>query len=169
MLVELLERHGVELYRFCRQLAANKTDADDLYQETFLSAVERMRQIDERRNPKAYLISTALYIWKSNRRKYARRQRLAPTGSMQDLPEPVDASDLEDDLIKQDLCRQVRCAAVALDDKLRIPLYLHYTLEMTLEEIAAVLDVPCGTVKSRLHRARMLIKQRLEAHGYEAG
>lgn len=169
MLVELVEQHGVELYRFCRQLAATRADADDLYQETFLAAVERWQKIDERRNPKAYLISIALYIWKSNRRKYARRQRLAPSTPIEDIAEQAAAADVEADLIRQDLRNQVQSASDALDDKLRIPLYLHYTLGMTVSEIAIALGVPGGTVKSRLHRARMLIKQRLEACGYEAG
>lgn len=164
----LVDQYGNSLYKFCRKLTLNKVDADDLYQETFLKAVEQCRKIDENNNPKGYLISISIYIWKSNRRKYARRQRLAPGDGMDDISIISDGFNLEDVIICKELCDYVRVFVDCLDDKFRIPLYMHYTVGMTIEEIASALKISSGTVKSRLYKARKLIKKRLEAVGYES-
>lgn len=164
----LVDQYGIALYKLCCKLALNKAHADDLYQETFLKAVEQCHKIDESNNPQGYLISIAIYIWKSKRRKYARRQRLAPHVSMPDTALHSADYNLENDIISKELCDSVKTAANCLDDKFRIPLYLYYTVEMTIEDIASALKIPSGTVKSRLYKARTLIKKRLEAVGYES-
>jgi len=74
----LVMLYGKAVYGFCLKLARNKDNADDLYQETFLKALELGTKIDKSNNPKAFLISIAVGLWKNNRRKYARRQRIAP-------------------------------------------------------------------------------------------
>lgn len=55
----------------------------------------------------------------------------------------------------------------SLKDKYRIPVYMYYAAEMPIEEIAESLQLPKGTVKSRLHTARIIIGKKLEEHGYE--
>ncbi|MOA18420.1 ECF RNA polymerase sigma factor SigW [compost metagenome] len=65
-------------------------------------------------------------------------------------------------MLSQELRRTVQAAADMLDDKLKIPLYLYYTVEMTIDEIASVLKIPTGTVKSRLFQARRAMKKILE-------
>ena len=167
-LENLVDQYGNSLYKFCCKLASNKADADDLYQETFLRAVEQCHKIDKSNSPQGYLISISIYIWKSRRRKYARRQRLAPKVGLQDISILSDNYNLENDIVTQELCNYVRTCVDCLDDKFRIPLYLYYTVEMTVEQIASTLRIPSGTVKSRLHKARALIKKRLEAVGYES-
>ena len=57
---------------------------------------------------------------------------------------------------------QVRRAVGNLPEKYRIPVYLYYTLQFSVEEIANVMEIPKGTVKSRLHKARALLKKELE-------
>ena len=54
-----------------------------------------------------------------------------------------------------------------LPDKYRIPVLLFYMEELSLEEIAGIVHAPAGTVKSRLHRAKKILKQRLEDSHYE--
>lgn len=78
-LIELVEQHGKSIYRFCYKLAGNKADADDLYQDTFLKAVELRFKMNPSHNPKAFLISIAVRLYKNHRRKLAWRQRIAPT------------------------------------------------------------------------------------------
>ena len=56
----------------------------------------------------------------------------------------------------------VRDAVAQLDEKYRIPVYLYYTLQLPVSQIADVLKIPEGTVKNRLYRARNILKQKLE-------
>jgi len=68
----------------------------------------------------------------------------------------------EDVVILRERCAVIRAAADKLNDKLRIPLYMYYTAEMSVEDIATALRIPQGTVKSRLHKARKILKEILE-------
>lgn len=166
-IADLVDSHGTAVYRFCHQLTHNKMDADDLYQETFLKALEQCQKIDEEKNPQAFLLSLTVRLWKSNRRKYARRARLAPTVEFQEELAGATDQNLEEHVISRAVCQAVRQVVEGLDDKYRLPVYLYYTLELNMEEIAAALHIPPGTVKSRLHHARALMKKRLEAGSYE--
>lgn len=170
-LSELVNLHGKAVYGFCRQLAKSRADTDDLYQETFLRALELCEKIDLNNNPKAFLISIAAKLWKNNRRKYAWRKRIAPTEELKD----EGCSDYmfkneatpEDVVIHNELRAIVQNAADTLSDKLKVPLYMYYTAGMSNEDIASSLKIPLGTVKSRLHKARLALKKFLEVNEYE--
>ncbi|MGE5396675.1 MAG: RNA polymerase sigma factor [Chitinophagales bacterium] len=163
-LSDLIMLHGKAIYGFCYRLTKNQTDADDLYQETFLKAVELRHKIDKDNNPKGLLIAVAIGLWKNNRRKYARRQKLAPILEHRENVNyiPKDQTTPEDMVISNELRATIQNAADTLDDKLRIPLYMYYTAEMSNEEIARSLKIPLGTVKSRLYKARKALKSILE-------
>ncbi|MFF2888676.1 RNA polymerase sigma factor [Paenibacillus sp. NPDC057967] len=165
-LIELVKLHGKSIYGFCFNLTGNKEDTDDLYQETFLKAVEHRHKLDASRNPKAFLIAIAVRLHQNHRRKLAWRRRIAPTGkldetSIQFLAAASEATP-EDALLSLELRAMIRDAARQLNAKLKLPLYMHYTADMSVEEIAAALRIPQGTVKSRLHKARKTIRQVLE-------
>jgi len=165
-LSDLVNKHGKTIYGFCRRLAVNRADTDDLYQETFLTAMEKREQLDASRNPKGFLLSIAVRLRRNHRRKFAWRQRIAPTAELGDdadkLRHPADESP-EEAAIGSELRSKIQTAADGLNDKLKIPLYLYYTADLSVEEIAATLGIPVGTVKSRLHQARKTMKERLEA------
>lgn len=170
-LSELITLHGKTIYSFCHHLAKNKADADDLYQETFLKATELCCKIDKANNPKGFLIAVAARLWKNNSRKYARRQRISP---IEELNENVRNMYIvngektpEDIVISKETHLLLLTVAQQLKDKLRIPLYMYYTVGMTNEEIATALKIPLGTVKSRLHRAREILKNSLEVSEHE--
>ena len=171
-LSELIRLHGDAVYNFCCRLTANRPDAEDLYQETFLKATELCHKIDQHGNPKAFLLSIALRLWKDHRRKFARRQRIAP---IQALPEDEtqwhfagsEEIQPEEAAISREQAEAVRRAVEALDNSHRIPLYLYYTAELSIEEISTLLKLPSGTVKSRLYHARKAIQSRLEVTRHE--
>ena len=75
-LEQLVEQYGNVLYAFCSQLTGSRQEGEELYQETFLKAVELHRQIDGAQNPKGFLIAVAARLWRNRRRKYAWRQRI---------------------------------------------------------------------------------------------
>jgi len=170
-LSDLVSLHGKAIYGFCYKLAQNKTDTDDLYQETFMKAMELCHKIDKDNNPKGFLISIVLRLWKNNRRKYARRQRIAPIEELNENNSNDfvnrNESTMEDIIISNELRITIQNAVASLNEKHRIPLYMKYTAEMSSEEIALALKIPLGTVKSRLHKAQSSLKNILEVNEYE--
>ena len=162
---DLVDMYGDSVYKFCRSLAYSKEDADDLFQETFLKALEQTDKLNAFDNPQSFLFSAASYIWKSRKRKYARRNRLAPAEPIDETLESGD--NLEDNIVAQEEARIVRGLVDSLPDKFKIPVILHYTSEMSIPDIASALKLPAGTVKSRLFKARKLIEKGLIEIGYE--
>ncbi|MDR0883995.1 MAG: sigma-70 family RNA polymerase sigma factor [Oscillospiraceae bacterium] len=155
----LVEQHGAALYRFCVRLSAG--DADDLYQETFLRLWERRRRVDAGGNIRSYLFTTCINLFRSARRR--------PTPlPLDELPDRVSTLPLPDVQLERDdeIALLQRCIA-ALPEKMRVVLVLHYTNDCKVGQIARILKIPPGTVKSRLHKARALLKQQLEASGYD--
>lgn len=167
----LLEEEGTRIYSFCCQLTGSRSEAEDLYQETMLVAMEKCGKIDSAGNPKSLLMGIAAGVWKNKRRRYARRQRIAPQESLEgdwSYPEAPDRDGSpEEAYLFRELCELVRVEAAALKEKYRLPVYMYYSAEMSVEEIAAALHIPRGTVKSRLHEARRIMKKKLEEYGYE--
>lgn len=164
---------GADLYRFCRHLTGSTQEAEDLYQETFLKAAELSGRIDPSGNPKSYLISVAVRLWKNKTRKSAWRRRIADVrsteagdGSELPLRDP-DTPTPEEALLERELREAVIRCVNALPDIYRIPVSMYYAADLPVREIAAILHLPEGTVKRRLHHARITIKHELEAMGYE--
>jgi len=159
---ELVDKYGDPIYKFCRSLTYSKEDADDLFQETFLRAFEQLAKINASNNPQSFLFSTTSYLWKSWKRKYARRNRLAP---VEPLNEAVtQGTNMDDSFVAQEEIHNIRKLVDALPDKLKIPIILYYTIEMSVPEIASTLELPIGTIKSRLFTARKLIEKGLIEH-----
>lgn len=74
----LIDQWGPAVYRFCRSLTRSKEDGEDLFQETFLRTLERPGVLRDEEAARRRLFSTAASLWKSWKRRYARRSRLAP-------------------------------------------------------------------------------------------
>ena len=153
----LIDTYSTMLYRFCRSLTYSKEDAEDLFQETWIFALRKPQKLQGAQNPQSVLCQAALALWKSQQRKYARRRRIAPEVPLDFAIES--GEDLEAALLRRTETEFVRCLVAQLPDKFRIPLILYYTLEMGVADIAKTLNIPPGTVKSRLFSARQEIKK----------
>jgi RNA polymerase sigma-70 factor (ECF subfamily) len=167
----LVDGYGGAVYRFCRSITYAREDADDLFQDTFLKAFSQMANVEDADDPQSFLLSVAAFLWKSRRRKYARRRRLAPEVALDEATDSGSAAastaSTEDDFMAREEQRAVRRLVEALPDKLKAPVVLYYANEMSVADIASVLGLPEGTVKSRLHKARKLIEKGLVAdHGF---
>lgn len=163
-LEQCIAEYGKDIYAFCRHLTGDKAEADELYQDTFLKAMEMLGMIEYERNPKSFLVGIAIRLWNNKRRKYAWRKRITGT---EEVHEEIEwdtgtGNSPEEEAIQKELNRIVRKAVAGLDEKYRIPIYLFYTEQMTVEEISKVLKMPQGTVKTRLFKARKLLKKELE-------
>lgn len=144
-------------------LTKEKGSADDLYQDTFLEAMKKLAAIRYEDNPKSYLLSVAIRLWKNRVRKLAWRNRIAPQVGETALEQEGGATpDVSEKAVANEERGMLWKAIDALDDRYRIPLLLYYMEEQSIAELAELLSIPQGTVKSRLHKARQLLEKELE-------
>lgn len=108
----------------------------------------------------------AARLWRNRRRKYAWRQRIAPMGQWDEQeeqqPTQTYCNNPEELALQWEQQRLVRQAVSELPDKWKLPVYMYYTVGLSIEEIASLLRIPTGTVKSRLYKARKVLKEKLE-------
>lgn len=163
---DLVEQYSDSVYRYCKSIAFTLEDAEDLYQQTFLKAFELRNKIIVDKNPKAYLLSIATNIWKNHKSKYARRERIAPTISSDaegvQIEDVQAGTDVLEQIVKEEQLEQLRRCVELLPEKHKQVITLFYAGELSLEEIAKVLKIPKGTVKSRLHKAKEQLKKEME-------
>ncbi len=164
-----IDDFGTDIYRFCLKLCMDKEDAEDLYQQTFLKALETEWTLDWEKNPKSLFFSLTHNIWKSDKRKQARRNMIAPCSNLDYEMETVlhPEENIEESYFQKELVAEVRQIIQTLPEKFQVPLILFYLSDCSIEQIAAIIKKPAGTVKSRLFKGRNLIKKRLEDIGYE--
>ena len=144
-----MRAHGDTVYRLALCRMQNTADAEDVYQDVFLSLLRQGEQNWEEGHLKAWLIRTTL-----NRCADLHRFRLRrPVLSLEEVREVAGAV--------EESRAEVWEAVARLPEKLRIPVHLHYGEGYSTEEIAAMTGVPAATVRTRLHRARERLKDLL--------
>ena len=166
-LSQLTDEHGSSVYSFCASLAHDEDELLELYQDTFLKAAEMAHRIDKNKNPKAFLMSVAVSVWRNRRKKYAVRNRIAPRADAEELNTVSMKCDLQEDLREKERYDVIRKTIAQLGDKHRIVTLMYYGAGLSVKEIAEAEKISDGTVKSRLFSARAEIKRRLEE--YENG
>lgn len=158
-----IEEYGKDVYSFCMYLTKNRFDADDLYQQTFLVAYEK-GSIDSDKNPKSYLITITVNIWNNQIRKTMWRRKKADIIQYdEDALERIEDKDgsIEEELIDKEEKNRIRKIVDTLPDKMRIVILMFYMEDMSIEDIAAALKIPAGTVKSRLFKAKKILKEKM--------
>ena len=166
-LEQLMLQYGKDILSFCIHLSGNVADGEELYQEVFLKALDKLPAIHVEENPKSYLLGIAVKIFYSEKRKVTRRNNIVPitdyNGFSDDMTVPYeDNNDIEVCIIKQEEKELVRKSVHELPSKYKAVILLFYMEELTLEEISKLLKIPKGTVASRLHKAKEILKNRLE-------
>lgn len=171
---QFIQDNGKDILRFCRMTCGDKESGDELYQDTMLKLLEKKEHLDFRQNIKSYALSISMLLWKNKRKKYANRKRLAPMESIDRMEEEgnLTVKDLtvnspENYMIQMDISNAVQQIVANLPEMYRMPIHLYYSANMSVQEIAQVLHIPEGTVKSRMNKARRLLKIELEVLGYD--
>lgn len=168
---ELVTTHMDSVFQFCCFLTGNRRDAEDLSQDTFLKVMEIKHKFhwnEESRSDRNYLIGIAVNLWRNQQRKRSRRQRIAPMEPLSEITaNPGTCSDIEEQMLDQELERLLRECISNLPDKQKVVIHMFYSARMTMEEIAGTLHIPKETVKSRLRLAKDQLRKRLEVYGYE--
>ncbi len=165
----LLEIYGNDIYRFCLHIMRNKENADDLYQDTVLTAFRKADMIHLSENPRSYLLSVAVKLSHNFFRKEKRKIENIISSDDEALNSIPDDADVQTAAEEAALKAALRRAVSGLDEKHRIPVVLYYFDEQDIGFISEVMCIPKGTVKSRLHKARGLISKALEKEGFYNG
>jgi RNA polymerase sigma-70 factor (ECF subfamily) len=171
---QFVRDNGKDILRFCRMTCGDKDAGDELYQDTMLRLFEKRQQLDIQGNVKSYALSVSILLWRNLKRKYSNRNRLAAVESMESLEdnrgisiEDASVPSPEERIIQADENKLVERMVAGLPEKYRMVVHLHYSADMSVKEIAGVLRIPEGTVKSRMNKAKQLLKKKLEALGYD--
>lgn len=164
------------LYNFAYHLTHNEEDANDLVQETYLKAFRFIEKYEEGTNPKAWLFRILKNAFINDYRKAVREpnkvnyEDYVAFHDEEDTP-LASTVDLRTDLFQKMMGDEVTFALNALPEDFRTVIVLCDLEGFSYDEIAKILDIPVGTVRSRLHRARNLLKEKLknyaESLGYE--
>ncbi|MGA9115912.1 MAG: sigma-70 family RNA polymerase sigma factor [Bacteroidota bacterium] len=158
--------HSDVLYNYALRMTNNPADADDLLQETFLKAYRFWESYQTGTNIRAWLFRI---MKNSFINRYRRESRAPDTVDYEDVKEFIptirdpasDGNDLAASMTAGLLDDEVAGALADLPDEFRTVLILCDIEGLTYEEIAEFTDIPLGTVRSRLHRARRLLRGRL--------
>ncbi len=155
------------IYRMCGQRA----DAEELAQEAFLKALERIGQFRGQSQFYTWLFRIAANLTISHRRRAARVRFQSLTGPDEFENSQADALTAtmarrrnpgpEAAAVSAETENRIMAALEELDDEFRLVVVLSDVEEMDYAQISRVLDLPIGTVKSRLHRARCILKDKL--------
>jgi RNA polymerase sigma-70 factor (ECF subfamily) len=163
MFEQIMNLHADSIYSFCYRLTMNRDIADELYQETMVKAFEEKDRIHKDQNPRSFMICIAIGNWKNIKRKEARRSHLAPVTSYdeKEVGYPLSGEVVEETILEQERSEILDRIFFYMDDKYRIPMILYYKYEYDLDSIAAICKKPKGTIKSRLHKGRQIVRDEL--------
>ncbi len=166
----LVARYQGRVYNACYRICRDPDDAADLTQTAFLRAFEALARFEVRANFYTWLFRIAVNATLSHQRRLRRRPRLSleqfNDGEKMHGPElPADAEYPASRLENAELRERLERALGTLNDDERTVIVLKDVEGMNYAAMAQVLDVPVGTVKSRIHRARLALRAALAGEG----
>ncbi|MBQ3265814.1 MAG: RNA polymerase sigma factor [Ruminococcus sp.] len=156
--------YSPELTRFCMKLCGDVHDAEDLFQDTWTRVFDRFEQYDPEQSFKSWLFAICANIFKNSKKQKYNSSRAVFSSKEEKERFLLSIPDEEKDL---DAYLDLYDAIYALPKKHRVVLVLYYFREFSQSEIARMLDIPEGTVKSRLNTAKKLLKRRLSYEEYQ--
>lgn len=158
----LVEQHYAALYRFAVSLCGNETDACDLVQETFYLFSTKGHQLNDPSKAKSWLFTTLYRLFTGSRRRLIRFPQHELEQVESELPEipPHPPQRFDWDTAMSCLAR--------LDETFRAPVALFYIEDHSYAEIADILQVPLGTVKSRIARGVAALQRMMIERGASA-
>jgi RNA polymerase sigma-70 factor, ECF subfamily len=158
----LVRQYESGVVKLAYSVLQDSIEAREVAQETFISALRSLRSYHEQDSFKAWLFTIALNLSRSRLRKRHSLQRLKNTLTTllhidsQHQPHP------EDIVIQNEKERLIWQTLSAMDNRHRIPLVLRYYNDLSVAEIAQMLELPEGTIHSRLHIARERLRVELK-------
>jgi RNA polymerase sigma-70 factor (ECF subfamily) len=173
---EIVERYQHKIYGYVKRLVDNETDAEDLTQEVFLKALHALHRFREESSLQTWLFRIATNLCRDLLRQRQRekgwlsvwqptdKQGACSEGGIVDPPD--DRFNPEKQLLREELNAVLNEAIARLPLPMREVLILHDIEHLPYEEIAHALEIPLGTVKSRLFHARARLRELLTNYVY---
>ncbi len=164
----IVRPHFDRLYRLAWRLTGHKAEAEDLFQELLIKAFGKIDDLVKIDEPGSWLCRVMYNLFIDDRRRFARRrlhtvdEGVLPGDGLEGFAgtdDPVVDKERFDKMLALDK------ALKQLSDEHRLIVLLHDTEGYKLTEIQELMDIPVGTVKSRLHRARARLREILVASG----
>ena len=166
--------HIDSMYNFAYRITFDEDDAKDLVQETYLKAFRFIDSFQEGTNAKAWLFRILKNSFINDFRKKSKEpakvdyQEVESFYNSDEVDETI-TSDLRVEAVQEMIGDEVSNALNALAIDFRTVIILCDLEGFTYEEMAKILDIPIGTVRSRLHRARNLLKDKLRSYAVSMG
>ncbi|MCS6833151.1 MAG: sigma-70 family RNA polymerase sigma factor [Flammeovirgaceae bacterium] len=158
--------HIDSMYNFAYKLTLDEEDAKDLVQDTYLKAYRFISSFQQGTNAKAWLFRILKNSFINDYRKKSRQPAKIDYQEVEQIYNSDEADyemtiDLRSETIRNKIGDEVSNALNSLPVDFRVVIILCDLEGFTYEEMAKILDIPIGTVRSRLHRARNLLKEKL--------
>jgi RNA polymerase sigma factor (sigma-70 family) len=166
--------HIDSMYNFGYRLTFDEDDAKDLVQDTYLKAYRFINSFEQGTNAKAWLFRILKNSFINDYRKKSKQpakidyQEVETYYNSEDVDYGI-TTDLRVDAVKDMLGDEISNALNSLAVDFRTVIILCDLEGFTYEEMAKILDIPIGTVRSRLHRARNLLKEKLRSYAQDMG
>ena len=151
LFIKAYELYKHHVYAAAYSCVRNSADAADLQQETFMRLYSCDKEFESDEHIKAWLLRVAVNLSRNHLRD---NRRTVLTELSDTIPAP-------DSTVRQDVLE----AVLALPDKYRLPIHLYYYEEYSVREIAEILELTEGAVKTRLRRGRSLLEKTLGKEG----
>jgi len=165
---QLVRPHFERLYRLAWRLTGAREEAEDLFQELLIKAYGKLDDLVQIDEPGSWLCRVMYNLFIDERRRFARR-RMHTVEEGQLIGDGLEGMPGGNDPVRDnerlEKIRRLDRALAQLSDEHRVVVLLHDTEGYKLEEIQSLIDVPIGTIKSRLHRARARLRDILHADG----
>jgi RNA polymerase sigma-70 factor (ECF subfamily) len=151
---QLVVDHHAVVYRLAFRLTGNQADAEDVAQQTFLQAQQCLHQLRTPENPAPWLCAIARSCWMKSRRRKRPVSAAAVELNVNEVPQAVPDDDDFD-------FERLQSALDELADEYKLVVVMFYFEEASYKDIATQLEIPIGTVMSRLARAKGQLRKRL--------
>lgn len=163
----LVERYKGNLFGFCIKLTGKTHDAEELFQDTWVKVMKNIEKYQDKGKFLAWLLTICVNLYKDKRRKnsyiWNKVIGIFKNDEEEDFVEISKKTSLQDEVIvKSETERKLREQIISLDDIYKIPILLFYYREFGINEISDILEIPAGTVKSRLSKAKSILKEKME-------
>lgn len=171
----LIEGYRPKIFGLALKLAKNREDAEDIFQETFLKAIDKIKQFRAEASFGTWLYTICVNVVRAKYGRHEKEELLPledylPAGHGRhdsDIPQIFDWNDPLSKMTNEEVGQMIDKAVHQLPLKYRIPFLLRYTQDMPVQEVADTLRLSLAAAKSRILRARLALRQSLQDYFFE--